>query len=136
MRKSILTIAILGILLGTMPAFAHFTGYWEGTGTGTLPIPPVVINPWQFWGGDITADHLVFYGNWNDAATSGTFKGSLVSITSDVAVYKGYWYWDDKPDKTMGDFKMTFYWNNGVCYGEWHSFDPAGFSGTMTGDRW
>lgn len=142
MRKSIMTLAIFELLVLSVPVFAHFSGPWAGTGTGSIPTSyGFPLDPWRDWSGTISADHSTFEGTWTDVtwvpgATSGTFKGSMVVLGPDVAVYKGYWYWEKKPGQKMGDFKMTFYWSNGVCYGEWHSFIPAGFSGAMTGDRW
>jgi hypothetical protein len=144
MRKSMTTLAILGLLALTIPAFADYSGPWNGHATGTMPSPLGDLQPFKDWFGNISADHSTFQGYWKGIlthpdgtleSTTGTFYATLTSFSPYMATYEGFWYWDKYPGDKWGFFKMTFYWKEwmGECHGEWHSMNPAGFWGYMTG---
>jgi len=143
-KKTILTALAVILLLAATPGFAQLAGTWAGTGRGDCyPRPGVVIYPWQEWKGFIPNSEDVFSGEWWDAdGNHGTFKGTPVpSPIPEERRFEGKWTWYDPlsptPDPVVGGkFKMTFYFLDGWCEGNWTSIWPSTSTAcTMKGEK-
>lgn len=144
MRKVLPIVLAVVLLLAATPAFAQLAGTWAGEGTGSCcPRPGTVIYPWQTWKGFIPDEENVFTGEWYDAdGNRGIFKGEIeFSPIPEIAYARGAWYWYDPLGPANrpiygGDFKMTFYFLEDECKGEWTTIWPSPSArGTMKGKK-
>jgi hypothetical protein len=144
MRKFLLAVLAITILAGATPLLAQLNGTWAGEGEGVCSPPPGIpslfpIYAWQNWQG-IVEDDAVFYGDWYDnRGNNGTFKGEIISLTSEGAYCEGKWYWFDErydPPRIyyMGPFSMEFVLEEAICYGEWRTY-YSNEEGIMKGEK-
>lgn len=148
LKKTLILITVLSVL-GASPLAAQLYGTWAGTGTGNAyPHPGVVIYPWSVWEGEVyispDQDAPIFEGKWYDELGNyGIFKGNVLPISpsSDQEICLGEWFWYDPAgtsDEPVygGDFKMTFWLEEGSCNGSWTTiWISSSDKGTMRGRK-
>lgn len=148
LSKIVLVALAVIFLAGATPAFAQLLGTWEGTGRGNCyPHPGVVIYPWSVWEGEVyispDQEAPIFEGEWYDEpGNCGTFKGNVLPTgTEDQRVCFGEWTWYDPTSDSSepvygGDFRMTFYLEEGSCSGTWTTiWISSSDRGTMRGRK-
>ncbi len=135
-RKLFIAVAALCVI-GASPLLADLDGTWAGTGSGICSSPPWAhseyqIYGWQNWKGHVE-NKTSFQGEWSDKYSH---SGPFVGFISEINDEEGYAYCEGEWGLSagyMGTFSMYFYYEEGICFGEWQTYYNGGH-GTMHGD--